>query len=143
VWMLRPVVFDRAGAPPGEDVGEPLGSVVWRDSGDAQVIEVRLHHGLALGGGIAASAFGFRPDRPFAQMPKLRVSWAPGWLRVYDQGNRVVRDRVKAVEAPGLLTLTVPWEELGDPEAVFVQVEGSAGEMPAGQTGWRLLLRAK
>ena len=143
VWMLRPEEFDPEAEPPGEGEGEPLGSVVWRDSGDALVIEVRLHHGLALGGGIAASAFGFRPDRPFAQMPKLRVSWAPGWLRVYDQGARVVRDKVKAVEAPGLLTLTIPWEELAGPEAVFVQVEGSAGEMPAGHTGWRLLLRAK
>jgi LmbE family N-acetylglucosaminyl deacetylase/nitrogen fixation protein len=126
-----------------EAEAEPLGSVVWRDSGEALVVEVRLRQVIVAGGEVRTRAFGFRPGRPFAAMPKLQASWTPGWLRVYDQGVRVVRENIKAVDRPGLLTVTIPWADLDNPEKVFVQVDGSAGEMTASQTGWRLLERAR
>ncbi len=121
---------------------EPAGGPAWRDSGAALVVEVPLPRG-ASAGGVFVQAFGFRSDRPFAASPRLAVSWAPGWLKVCDQGTRLPRTGVRAFEGLGSVTLVIPWAELGDPERVFVQVGGSSGEVSAAQSGWRLLERVR
>jgi len=120
---------------------DPVGSVLFRDLGQALVVDVRLRPGVVAGTGLSARAFGFRADRPFARSPKLRIVWAPGWLWVYDQRVQVVHSRIRVTEERGRVTVTIPWEELDDPRWVFVQVDGVAGDLPPRQTGWRLLER--
>ena len=137
-----PVPEPDGSAPGVEPEPQRLASVAWCDAGDALMVEVRLHRPPGDDAGLALCAFGYRRDRPFAQMPKYRLAWSPGWLRGYDGGRSVPTRDVKVTRARDLVTLAVPWRELGDPEAVFVQVQGSGASLEPSQTGWQLLERA-
>jgi len=137
-----PVPEPAGGAPGVEPEPQRLASVSWCDAGEALAVEARLLQPPGEEAGLALSAFGYRRDRPFAEMPKLRLAWSPGWLRGYDQGKSVSTKNVKVTRAGDLVTVSIPWRELGEPEAIFVQVQGAGAALEPSQTGWQLIHRA-
>jgi LmbE family N-acetylglucosaminyl deacetylase len=118
-----------------------LTGVSYRDTGSAFSVDVTLGKKVDHEFGIVIYAFGYKKGAPFASMPKLRIVSALGEIRV-ENLQTTVNERLIAAQTSGRTsTFGIPWKELGDPDAVFVQVHGIAGKMPTEQTAWRLVIR--
>ena len=113
--------------------------VAYRSSAEGLQVRIALRRPLERELGVSVYAYGYRHDRPFGTMPKLRVIWRMERLHVTDQGVAIPKAGV-LVEATGKWVLvSLPWHLLGDPEIVLVQAQGQAGGFPVSQTSWRVL----
>lgn len=122
----------------------PMGhvtGVTYRDSGEALMIRAILRQPLERKLGVAAYAFGYKTGTGFAVMPKISIRTVVGRLRVTHQGVTLSATQVRAEMTGREITMTIPWDLLGDPEAVFVQSQGLVGGLPVSQTSWRVLTR--
>jgi LmbE family N-acetylglucosaminyl deacetylase len=105
------------------------------------VVDLALRGPLSREIGFGVFAFGYRDDRPFADMPKLRVTHRLGRLSATDQAQALDARSITLTSAGRSATLTIPWELLGEPERVFVEVEGRAADVPVSQSGWHVVER--
>jgi LmbE family N-acetylglucosaminyl deacetylase len=91
--------------------------------------------------GVEASAylFGYRPDLPFAEMPKLHVKFSDIGHKVYDGQKEMPATDVSVTRAPGQITLRVPLAVLGDPQRILFSARTYLGDVPLDSTEWRAL----
>ena len=92
--------------------------------------------------GLSLYLFGYRKDQPFGTMPKLRIDWGLGRLRVRDQGIVVPNAPVHAQSNQKEVTLLIPWNLMGEPNTLFVQAEGLVSGLAVAQTGWETVSRS-
>lgn len=86
---------------------------------------------------VSAYFIGYRHDRPFAEMPKLRLSIRGHRLRVYDQGIPV-KDTGITMERDGrILLLRLPLAALGNPERLLGTAWSRSAEEPFDWRMWR------
>jgi len=86
---------------------------------------------------VSAYVFGYRHDRPFAEMPKLQLSIRGHRLRVYDQGIPV-KDSGVTMERDGrILLLRLPLAALGNPERLLGTAWSRSAEEPFDWRVWR------
>ncbi len=106
---------------------------------DRLVVTIRFSR--PLGDAVAASvyAFGYRHDRPFAQMPKLHVQLGPLTHRVEDQDRVLPASSVELRRQSRELTLTIPLDVLGQPERLLLNARTSLGDVPLDWTAWRVV----
>ena len=114
---------------------------VFEESEEGLLVHVALRGILRRYVGLSLYAFGYRSDRSFGGMPKLAVSWSLGMVRARDQSRPIRAGKVKVERTGPTATFTIPWEMLGDPQKVFVAVQGAAADIPPSQTGWHVLVR--
>jgi LmbE family N-acetylglucosaminyl deacetylase len=94
-----------------------------------------------LGEGVEASIylFGYRDDRPFGDMPKLRVKLGEYGQAVFDQGRRLNRDNLEVIRDPNEITVRVGLSALGHPQRVFCSARSHLGDVPLDWISWRVL----
>jgi LmbE family N-acetylglucosaminyl deacetylase len=101
------------------------------------VVQVRLSRPLARATEVSIQAFGFRPDRPFGEMPKIHVQLGELKTRVLDQGRKLPQGKV-AVERNGReITVRIPLAELGWPDRILTSVHTYLGAVPLDWVSWR------
>jgi LmbE family N-acetylglucosaminyl deacetylase len=83
--------------------------------------------------------FGYRTDRPFADMPKLRVEVAGLGHRVVDLARRLEEDDVEIRRGLRDIRIRVPLEKLGQPQAAFLGAVTYLGDLPLSAEPWRIL----
>jgi LmbE family N-acetylglucosaminyl deacetylase len=110
----------------------------WREADDL-VVSVRLSRPLA--GAVSASifAFGYRDNRPFEQMPKLRINIGELRHEVLDQTRKLRQDAVRFRRHERELNLRIPMKTMGDPQRVLTCVHTYLGEDPLDWAEWRIL----
>lgn len=113
-----------------------LGGLTVKQAGDQVEIAMDLRRPLAEGGAVSVSAFGYRPDRPFAAMPKLEVRIEPHAWVVRDQGRALPRATAWGGVAGRKLVARLPLASLGDPRRLFLQVRTGSHRSALGQTPW-------
>ena len=94
-----------------------------------------------LGTGVAASVhlFGYRHDRPFAEMPKLQVRFAEGSQAVLDGSRKIAKPLLEVRRSPKGFVLRVPLATLGEPERVMGSVRTYVRKVPLDWVAWRIL----
>ena len=94
-----------------------------------------------LADGVEASAylFGYRPDVPFAQMPKLHVKFSDIGHQVYDGQKELSSSAVIVDRAQSKISLRVPVELLGSPERILFNGRTYLGDLPLDSVEWRVL----
>ena len=94
-----------------------------------------------LGEGVEASIylFGYRDDRPFGDMPKLRVKLGESGQAVFDQAQRLKRDNLEVIREPNEVTVRVGLSALGNPQRVFCSARSYLGDVPLDWMSWRVL----
>ena len=107
-----------------------------RRIGDQVEIGMDLQQPMAEGSTISLSAFGYRPDLPFAAMPKLEVAIEPHSYAVRDQRRILPRGTAWATAAGRRLVARIPLASLGDPRRLFLQVRSGSRRSALGQTPW-------
>ena len=116
--------------------------VEWRAvrlEGDALVVSTVLSRPLAEAVEASFYLFGYRRDRPFGRMPKLRVEVGMLGHRVLDQDRHLDGGTVEVVREARAIAVRVPLAALGRPERAFVSARTSVAEVPLDWTSWRVL----
>ena len=116
--------------------------------GDNLVFTVELSRPLARVVEASLYVFGYRADRPFADMPKLHVLVGHLLHTVYDQGRKLRSDTVQVRRSARELAVRVPLGALGDPQRILTSAHTHfdpalmpvdwAG-LPLDWVGWRTL----
>jgi LmbE family N-acetylglucosaminyl deacetylase len=99
-------------------------------------IEMELRQPLAEGASVSLSALGYRPDVPFAAMPKLEVRIEPRAWTVRDQGRLLPRTAAWGAARDRRLLARIPLASLNDPRRLFLQVRTGSRRSALGQTPW-------
>lgn len=104
---------------------------------DRLVVRIRLSRPLARATEVSIQAFGFRPDRPFGEMPKLHVQLNEWSTRVLDQRRELPPEKV-AVERNGReITVKIPLAVLGGPDRILTSVHTYWDVVPLDWVAWR------
>jgi len=129
-----------AAAPPDQDEEGSelvdLQGLSVRRIGTQLEIGMDLQQPMAEGSTVTLSAFGYRPDLPFAAMPKLEVAIEPHSYAVRDQRRLLPRGTAWATAAGRRLVARIPLASLGDPRRLFLQVRSGSRRSELGQTPW-------
>jgi hypothetical protein len=83
--------------------------------------------------------FGARPDRPFAGMPKLRVTIGPLGSRVADRDTPLPKAPVAVGRSGRRLAVTVPMTLLGEPRRLLIGADTGLADVPMHSAGWRII----
>jgi LmbE family N-acetylglucosaminyl deacetylase len=110
-----------------------------RLDGTNLVISLDLTKPLARAVESSIYVFGYRPDRPFAAMPKLRVWLGETQSRVYDQ-DVALDDRSVGIERrAGRVAVRIPLRTLGNPRRILTSARTYIGVVPLDWASWRVL----
>lgn len=94
-----------------------------------------------LSGAMKASVvvLGYRPDRPFAAMPKVRVVCGQADSAAFDTGRPLPPGAWAIEKEPRLIRLRLPLKTLGDPDRIFAGFRTYLEEVPLDSPSWRIL----
>jgi len=111
-----------------------------RREGDFLVLAINVSRPLAQTVEAEVNIFGYRSDRPFHEMPKLRISLGELKYKVMD-GLRRLDDNTAAVTYRNKsISLRVPLAALGNPDRVLISAQTSRAEVPFDWVAWRILI---
>ena len=117
--------------------------IEWRRlRSDAQALTVTLALSRPLGEAVGASIYacGYRPDVPFAQMPKAHIQVGRLDTRVTDLGQTVPHDgNVTVTRRAHELDIAIPWETLNAPQHVMISARTYLGDIPLDWSDWRVV----
>ena len=106
---------------------------------DHLVMSIGLSQPLGEGAEASIYLFGYRDDRPFGDMPKLRVKLGESGQAVFDQGRRLNRENLEVIRGPNEITVRVGLSALGNPQRVFCSARSYVGDVPLDWISWRVL----
>ena len=110
-----------------------------RLEGTDLVFSLEFSSPLANGTEASAYLFGYRPDLPFARMPKLHVKFSEIGHQVYDGQAELSSSAVTVSREPRKITVKVPLALLGDPQRVLFSARTYLGNVPLDSIEWRVL----
>ena len=116
--------------------------VVWRyifRDQDTLVFAVELSRPLAQAVEASFSAFGWRPDRPFATLPKIRVELGEFHHAVFDQEKELPNNAIILERHAREILLRIPLRLLGTPERVLVTARTYLADLPLDAEACRVL----
>jgi hypothetical protein len=87
----------------------------------------------------AVYCFGYRPDRPFAEMPKIRVVIGANQIECYDQTRKVENSGVTVARNRNLVTVRIPLRLLGDPQRILLSTTTYRNANPMDFISWRVV----
>jgi LmbE family N-acetylglucosaminyl deacetylase len=110
-----------------------------RLDGDELVLTIGFSKRVS--GDVLASAyvFGYRFDRPFSGMPKLRVELGELRHAVYDQDRKLHRPPVAVTRNPQEVVMRFPLAGLGYPQWILGSARTYMGKVPLDWIAWRLI----
>lgn len=115
---------------------------------------IRLEHGklilsLAFSRPLATTVkaslflFGYRSDKPFAQMPKIHIRFSGITHAVYDQKRRLARQSIEVDRSLNQITFSVPLKLLGNPERLLISARTYLEAVPLDWVSWRVVILPK
>ena len=110
-----------------------------RLEGDRLAVSVRFSR--PVGDAVAASVylFGYRPDVPFSQMPKLRLNFDGADHVLYDQSTRLRNPPIAVRHEPKELGFSVPLSLLGNPKWLLGSARTTLSNVPLDWIAWRAI----
>ena len=100
-------------------------------------VRVRLSRPLARAVELSIQAFGYRPDRPFEEMPKIHVELGELTTRVLDQNRELPAGRIAVTRRGREVFVKIPLAELGGPDRILTRVRAYLGDVPLDWVAWR------
>lgn len=111
---------------------------VWLEDG-CVVVSVDFSRPLGTEVGSQMYLFGYRPGRPFAEMPKLQVSFTQLHYTVQDGLRKLPKSSVGLSRGPKGYVLRVPLDLLGQPRWIMGSARTYFRKMPLDWIAWRIL----
>ena len=110
----------------------------WRE-GNELVVEARFSRPFGNEVSAAVYAFGYRDDRPFEQMPKLRIVFRNVRHEVYNQERKLPPKTVHLHRSAHEVTVRIPLKALGNPQRALTTVHTYLGIDPLDWAEWRVV----
>jgi hypothetical protein len=104
--------------------------------GNQLEIDMTLRQPLGEDSTVALSVCGYRPDIPFAEMPKLEIRIASHGWTVRDQGLLLPRTAAWGGIQDRRLGARLPLASLNDPRRLLFQLRPGSRRSASGQTPW-------
>jgi LmbE family N-acetylglucosaminyl deacetylase len=111
-----------------------------RREGDSLVLAINVSRPLAQTVEAEVNIFGYRPDRPFPEMPKLRISLGELKYKVMDGLKRLDNDTAAVTYRNKSISLRVPLAALGNPDRILISAQTSRAEVTFDWVAWRILI---
>ncbi|MFA5043978.1 MAG: PIG-L family deacetylase [Kiritimatiellia bacterium] len=111
-----------------------------RREGDAIVLAINVSRPLAKTVEAEVYLFGYRSDRPFPAMPKLRVSLGELNYKVMDGQRRLDDKTAEVTYRNKSISLRVPLSVLGNPDRIMIAARTSRAEVIFDWVAWRVLI---
>ena len=111
---------------------------VWLERG-AFTFAVEFSRPLGPNVGAAVYLFGYRRERPFAQMPKLSVTLRALTHDVRDGTRKLAKSAVEVIRGPKGFVIRAPLDLMGNPEWIMGSARTYAGKMPLDWIAWRVM----
>ncbi len=105
----------------------------------ALVLTFELSRPLGKAVGASVYLFGWRADRSFAQMPKIRVRLHAVGHEVQDNGVPVPHRGVVVSRRERHIRVQVPLADLGDPERLLLSARTYLADVPLDWLSWRVM----
>lgn len=106
---------------------------------DALVLSIELSRPLAEEVRVSLFAFGYRPDKPFAQMPKIHIRIGELATHCYDQDDRLSLDTVQITRTSRQVIVRIPLSALGQPTRVLTSAYTYLAAVPLDWAPWRAI----
>ena len=116
--------------------------VVWRyvyRDDDHLVFAVELSRPLAKTVQASFSAFGWRHDKAFADIPKIRVELGEFTYDVFDKDKALPHDAITLERHAREILVRVPLQLLGEPERLLATARTYLADIPLDAVAWRVL----
>ena len=84
-------------------------------------------------------AFGYRPDRPFGEMPKIHIAAKGSSHEVSERRQGLPAASVQVSRNPGQIEVRIPLALLENPERVFFSAKAKAGGASLDVLPWVVL----
>jgi LmbE family N-acetylglucosaminyl deacetylase len=85
--------------------------------------------------------FGYSKDRPFSQMPKIRIISKYLWVKVFDKNKLIAPAGIAAELQSDSYVLRIPLAVLGDPDFILASAKGYYGKpLPIDAAGFRKIV---
>lgn len=110
-----------------------------RSNGQRLTYTVALSRPLGRGVDLAVDLFGYRPDRPFAAMPKICVRVGLLGYTATDQDVRLPLDEVVVRRRAREIELDLPLSLLGNPDRILTSAQIRLSAVPLDWVPWRCL----
>lgn len=101
-------------------------------------ISVSFTRPIAMDVAVSLYVFGYRNDKPFADMPKLHVEFGAIEHRVLNQDSALPAGTVKLTRHRRGVTILIPLQTLGDPDRIITGGRSYLGDVPLDWLSWRI-----
>jgi LmbE family N-acetylglucosaminyl deacetylase len=108
-----------------------------RFDGSNVVVSLGFSRPIARTVGVDVHLFGYRSDKPFSEMPKLRVQVGAASHAVYDQSRALPGNSVQGVRSDRKISLQIPLELMGNPERILTDARTRLSFVPLDWVAWR------
>ena len=118
-------------------VGIEKRSILLED--DRLVLSIRLSRPLGKTVRVSVYAFGYRKDRPFAEMSKLHVKFGAIMHEVLNQRRKLPMNAIKVNRGRKEITIRIPLKVLNNPQYILTSAHTYMGAVPLDWVSWRVL----
>jgi len=112
-------------------------SVQYED--DSLILNIRHSKNLKPGARIGVATFGYRPDVPFPDMPKVGVWIGSSDYSVVDKDTVLPKDSIHLTRSKRSLSLRIPLTLLGNPDRIMAGARATVGETEVDWAAWRII----
>jgi LmbE family N-acetylglucosaminyl deacetylase len=102
-------------------------------------LNVSLSRAFGRDVGVSVYVYGYRTDKPFADMPKLHIKFGAVQHTIFDQDRRLPPDSISVTRLPRQITMKIPLALLGDPDRILTGARSYLGDVPLDYLSWREL----
>jgi LmbE family N-acetylglucosaminyl deacetylase len=101
------------------------------------VLSTKFSRPLVQSLGITVYIFGYRNDKPFGNMPKIRVRLGIAGHRVYDGERALPVDSIRVISRAKEITMYIPLEVLGNPQRILTSATSFVADVPVDWVSWQ------
>jgi len=121
----------------GAEEIEEKGFVSYARQEDYFIVRVDKPKKLSARFGVMLYIFGYSKNRPFAQMPKIRIVTTAGRYKVFSAKDRVIDHGVLLDFGKNSLIFKIPFKLLGEPDYLLTSLKAYHGNLPIDAVGYR------
>lgn len=83
--------------------------------------------------------FGYRFDKPFAKMPKLRIKLKGNKCMIYDKKILLDNSGINVIRGQNQIIIQIPLDLIGNPNRVMTSILSYIGSVPLDWVSWRII----
>lgn len=103
------------------------------------VLSLKLSRPLGKTVGLSVYAFGYRKDKPFAEMPKLHIRFGALKHTIFDQNRKLSPRIIEVKHQAKEITIRIPLDVLGNPQRILTSSHTYLGLVPLDWVSWRIV----